>query len=293
MIKIDASVVEKANEIKKEYYFKYNEKATQKLAAIDGLQPLTCFVDENRILFSNKSNNSALSQIIMTDREYNIIDYIDMKKYLPWRPITFSKYKNRYIACGVMDRAGFLEYTPYIFSEDFVSSIALEDEIPFFKNRQITVAVNDDNDGIFFLEPYTGLLHYMDKEDEITSFTGSFKESFQLSYFNKTLYITDLFLWMRLKQSCNVLIFKNKQFEQTNLTAETISYSSKLNCFFTASSFLDTSVKKYSADGSLIFSKDFAFDSLRQQKPKFIAVNNGNLLLIVENSKTPIIYDIY
>ncbi len=286
----DMDVIAKTKEIKNKFCFEYNEEATTKISAIKNIYIRNCFKDEDKILFNSISKDLTKSEIIVTDQDYNMINRFDTSQYSTWIISCIERFKDNYIIRGILLDEN--KQNVRIFSKDFKLLGNLEDVIPFFKNKEILSFVKDDKGGLYFLEGNTGVLHYLYKNEKILSFQGDFKEPFQVSCFNNTLYMTDLFLWMRLKKACNISIFKNSKFYQTDLTGESICHSSKLDCFFVASEFSENCVKKYDAYGNLVFIKNFDY-SKNNYKPTFIEINNNHLLICERNSNSPIVYDIY
>lgn len=284
-------VILKAEQICSKYHFKYNEKATAKLSKISNLIFRTIHGDNNTIIFNTSSADRKQKEIVVADKEYNVLNRYDMSQYYPRAISCIEPFEDKYMVSGITVCGEMLYYTQ-IFSKDFKLIGKLEDKVPFFKNKQISTTVNDDKGGTYFCEAIKGIVHYLDQNGKISSFHGDFKEPFQVSYFNDTLYITDYFLWLRLKKACNISIFKNNRFSQTNLSGQSICYSSELNCFFLTSTLLENCIRKYDAEGNLILIKDFDFNN-NNYKPFTIATNNNHLLVCVRNSNSPIVYDIY
>jgi|GEM_PF-1834195 len=280
----------KAQSIREKYYFEYNEFVSLKLSQISNLNFRTISFNENKIFFSNSSPDKKQKEVVVTDREYNILNRYDTSKNYPWEINCITSYNEYYIVCGVTGDV--LTFYPKIFASDFNFLCELPDMIPFFKDKQIISAQKDDKGGMYFCEPHTGVLHYMNNNGQVSSFQSDFKMPFQISYFDGKLYITDLFKTLNLKQGHNVSIFKDNTFYPTGITGESICFSSETGTFFVSSGLIEKCIRKYDLNSNLIFTKDFEFDE-DSFTPSVIAINKNNLIACMRNARSPIVYDIY
>ncbi|MEW6536231.1 MAG: hypothetical protein AB1454_11510 [Candidatus Auribacterota bacterium] len=244
-----------------------------------------------KILFNNSSPDRKAKEIISVDTNFNILNNYETSAYYPWELSTIASYREMYIVSG-LTTVNMVLFSAKLFSQDFNLIGELEDEIPFFKDKAIMSVINDDKGGIYFCESMSGVLHYLNPNGNISSYQGNFIYPIQLAYFNDTLYIIDFFQTANLKKTRNISTFRNGAFQQTELTGESIAYSKELDCFFVGSGMLENTIKKYDAEGNLIFTKDFDF-SETHYTPVFLSVNKNHLLVCARESNSPIVYDIY
>ncbi|MDX9702316.1 MAG: hypothetical protein RBU23_04625 [Candidatus Auribacterota bacterium] len=283
------NVSQKAAALSQRYCLRLNTVAGEKACSLSDKMCVRVTITADTILFNNSTADFKVREFIFTDRDYNVLSKFELKTDEPWLVSAVVPYKNFYIVCYIDTKPKPALYLADIYSDTFNREGELAEIIPFFKDRQIAFAVSDTAGGIFFLEAYTGMLHYMADDGQITSYNGNFMIPNHASFFNGSLYIADIHKVLELRETSNIIAFKDGVFHETGILGGCIEGCDKLNCFFVTSSFAEKILRKYDYENNLIFEKNFDYEQ-NVITPRAIGVNKNHLLII---DGRPYIYDIF
>lgn len=277
-----------AQQVLEKYHFSFNQAATDKLAALSD-QVFRRISGSDTLLFNLSSPDSKIRQFIHTDRDYTVLESHEIITETPWQVGSVERIGDEYIICYIDSVTTRPVYRADIYAKNFKRQGTLADKHPFFEGKQIAYVVADSSGGLFLLEAYSGTLHHMDSDGNISSYTdGPFTLPTYASFFNDTLYIVDLHKALYLQLPSNIVTFRNGTFQETGLLGGCIEPSRELGCYFVSSNFTKNVVQKYDMNNTLIFEKNFAFDP-HPITPRGISVNENQLIIL---DKRPYVYDI-
>lgn len=266
--------------IKNNYFFRYNEQATKKLLSEIDFPVQYIFKCGNRIIFVKAKGDT----IVVTDEAYELKGRYVFKELSPVS--VFTRFNEQYIAFDFEgDRT-------YLLSSDFAPLGKLNECIPFFKNKEITAAVQDAEGGLYAAERNTGKLYHLAADGTESVYQGDFSLVVFMDIVKGTLYFFDYVVSLIYGRSNNLHFFKNGTIQALPVTGETIAYSSKLDCYFVSSMSVENVIRKYTADNELVF-ENHCYYGAKKIMPFSLQVNGNHLLILDCLTYKPVVFDIY
>ena len=278
-----SSLKSEINRLKKDYFFRFNEQATNAMSAQIGFRVGRLCTDGDNLFAAQAADTE---KVLKFDSEFNLTDEYSLKDLLPLCVFSIVPYRENYLV--VDGKSGRI----LMLDEKFKLVSYLNEEFPELKGKLIVCAQPDDKGGVYFSEKSSGNLFYIDADSKITCFKTNARLPYCMTYCNDTLYIADSFLTMIAREFNNIYFFKDGKSEKTELTGEYVVYNKNIDSIFVSNYILTNSITKYSSRLDKVFSK-LLYPVEKYFHPRTLQSFKNHIACIDYTTLKPVVYDIY